>query len=80
MDTATAPIPTTNGQTPPVSERITPEDLAYLQKCLAQWCDAKAVLEHWGAFMTARYKCGPSDRINDDGTIERGVVDVGAGG
>jgi hypothetical protein len=68
--------PTPNGHVDtPTAERISAEDHAYYLRCLGNLREAQATFNHWGSFMCERYKVGPTDRINEDGSIERAVIE-----
>jgi hypothetical protein len=71
----TATTPTPNGHAPPaLGERLSADDYAYFARCQEGVRQAQAVLQSWGAFLCERYQVGPTDRINADGTIERGIL------
>lgn len=53
-------------------DRVSQEDLNYLQEVIAQKSAAELVANNFGAYLAKKHQIGPKDQIQADGTIVRG--------
>lgn len=60
-----------------MTEAISADELAYHQVAAYEYRVATAVWQHWSGHLIQKYQIGPTDRLNVDGTIERGAVGAG---
>ena len=48
-------------------------DRGYHLSVVAQVTEAQAAIRSWAKYLGPKYRLGEKDRVNDDGTIVRGV-------
>lgn len=64
---------------PAPAEAISADELAYHRIAAFDLRVAQGVWGSWTGHLIRKYRIGPFDRLNEDGTIERGVVPPNAG-